>query len=159
MDLVLWRHAQAEDASIGMRDHARCLTRRGEKQAARIGAWLARELPHDARILASPARRTEQTVMALGRAYELCPRLAPGASVDDLLELAGWPDAHSTVLVVGHQPTLGQAISRLLGWNDGGCAVRKACVWWLRSAPGGAQGRATIVAVQPVDMVQHDETP
>ncbi|MEO7547467.1 MAG: histidine phosphatase family protein, partial [Ramlibacter sp.] len=40
MDLILWRHAEAEDAPEGGDDLDRALTSRGEKQAARVAAWL-----------------------------------------------------------------------------------------------------------------------
>ena len=43
MDLILWRHAEAQDPEDGMDDLARALTRRGEKQAARMAAWLELE--------------------------------------------------------------------------------------------------------------------
>ena len=43
---------------------------------------------------------------------------------------AGWPDAGRNVLVVGHQPTLGEVAARLLG-ASGGLAVRKGAIWWF----------------------------
>ena len=50
MDLILWRHAEAEEATDGMEDLARALTPKGEKQAARMGAWLDRQLPRLQRV-------------------------------------------------------------------------------------------------------------
>ena len=67
MDLILWRHAEAQEPEGDMTDLDRALTRRGDKQAARMAAWLDRQLPEGTRILASPAVRTEQTVRAHGR--------------------------------------------------------------------------------------------
>ena len=66
MDLILWRHAEAEEGGVGMDDLQRALTPRGEKQAVRMAAWLVRQLPEGLRVLCSPARRTEQTAQALG---------------------------------------------------------------------------------------------
>lgn len=40
MDLILWRHAEAEELGEGMDDLTRALTPRGEKQAAKVAAWL-----------------------------------------------------------------------------------------------------------------------
>ena len=77
MDLILWRHAEAEEAADGMDDVARALTPRGEKQAERMGAWLDRQLPQGLRVFASPARRTEQTAQALGRKFKLRAALLP----------------------------------------------------------------------------------
>ena len=67
MDLVLWRHAEAQDWVEGCDDMARTLTSRGDKQASRRAKWLDRQIPDTTRILVSPARRSEQTAMALGR--------------------------------------------------------------------------------------------
>ena len=80
MDLVLWRHAQAQEWEPGCDDLARTLTPRGDKQAARMAGWLDRQLPGNTRILVSPARRTEQTAQALGRKFKLSGELAPGAT-------------------------------------------------------------------------------
>ena len=73
MDLILWRHAEAEDGLVDetqtQLDLTRPLTQRGEKQALRMAAWLDRQLPEGARIWVSPARRCEQTALALGTEY------------------------------------------------------------------------------------------
>ena len=131
MDLILWRHADAEDAR-GNDDLGRALTARGRDQAARMAAWLKPRLPPGARILASPAVRCQQTVAALGRPATTVDAIGPGASADRVLGAAGWPDGGGTVLVVGHQPTLGEAVARALG-EDGGTTMRKGSLCWLRS--------------------------
>ena len=46
-------------------------------KAARMATWLDGHLPEGTRILCSPARRAEQTVLALGRRYKLREELAP----------------------------------------------------------------------------------
>jgi len=141
MDLVLWRHAEAQDWVPGCNDLERSLTSRGEKQAARMATWLDRQLPEGTRVLVSPARRTEQTALALGRKYKLREEIAPEGTVAQLLELVQWPQGKGTTLIVGHQPMLGQAIAQLLGMQASECAVRKGAVWWLRhrQRDGGAQ--------------------
>jgi len=153
MDLVLWRHAEAYDAGEPGDDLSRALTPRGEKQAARMAAWLDRQLPEGVRVLASPARRTEQTAMALDRKYKLRAELAPGAAPADLLELVGWPDGKSTVLVVGHQPTLGQVVAHLLGLPADTCSVRKGAVWWLRSRERDGQLQTVLLTVQSPELL------
>jgi phosphohistidine phosphatase len=147
MDLILWRHAEAQDAPPGGDDLARPLTSRGEKQAQRVGAWLHRQLPDDTRILCSPARRCEQTAKALGRPYRTLPSLAPGAAPDELLDAAGWPDAGHPLLIVGHQPTLGGVVARLVGMEAQACAVRKGAAWWLRTRERDGQ-ETVVIAVQ-----------
>jgi phosphohistidine phosphatase len=153
MDLILWRHAEAEEARPGDDDLARVLTRRGEKQAARVGAWLCKQLAEETRVLCSPARRCQQTAKALGRAYETSEPLAPGADPEAVLQAAGWPNSRRPVLIVGHQPTLGEAVARLLGLPSDQCAVRKAGVWWLRTRTRGGQQETTVVVVQSPDTV------
>jgi phosphohistidine phosphatase len=153
MDLIIWRHAEAEDEVQGQDDSQRALTARGEKQAARMARWLERVLPEGARILCSPALRCEQTVLPLGRKYRLRAELAQGGTPEQLLEAVGWPDARQPVLVVGHQPALGQAIARLLGLQHDSCPVRKGAVWWLRTRERDGHGQTVIVSVQSPDLL------
>ncbi|MFN4361502.1 MAG: SixA phosphatase family protein [Hylemonella sp.] len=151
MDLVLWRHAEAHEAQPGQDDLSRALTPRGEKQAARMAAWLDRQLPDGARILVSPAKRTEQTVQALGRKYKLREELGPNATVDQLLQLVQWPQGKGVILLVGHQPVLGQTIARLLTIHGSECSVKKGAVWWLRHRLRDGASQTTLVSVQSPD--------
>jgi len=153
MDLVLWRHAEAQDWVPGCDDLQRSLTPRGEKQAARMAAWLDRQLPEGARVLVSPARRTEQTALALGRKYKLRDEIAPDGSVADLLELVQWPQARGTTLVVGHQPVLGQVVAQLLGMQASECAVRKGAVWWLRYRQREGLAQTVLLTVQSPEVL------
>ncbi len=160
MDLILWRHAQAvmlEEAQGTAfdlpRDLARALTPKGERQAARMAEWLNQRLPDTTRILASPARRTQQTAEALGRRFRTVDSINPLASVDDLLVAARWPDAREPVLIVGHQPTLGLLAARLLTGQDAPWSVRKGAVWWLRSREREGDQQVVLHAVVPPDLV------
>lgn len=157
MDLILWRHAEAEDwpdvePQAGS-DLDRSLTSRGEKQAARMAAWLDRQLPEGARIVVSPARRCEQTALALGRKYRVRPEIAPDASPAQLLELVQWPMSKLPVLVIGHQPTLGQTIAQLLGLKESECPVKKGALWWLRSRDRDGQSQTVVVTVQSPEVL------
>jgi phosphohistidine phosphatase len=147
MDLILWRHAEAEDHDEKKDDLARSLTARGEKQAHRVAAWLDRQLPEATKILTSPARRCEQTVLALGRKYKVRDELAPDATAQDILEAAQWPAAKQPVLIVGHQPVLGETVARLLGIEGGHCAIRKGAVWWLRTRERDGHEQTAVWAV------------
>jgi phosphohistidine phosphatase len=132
MNLILWRHAEAEDAAAS--DLGRKLTTRGHKQAKSVAKWLRARLDEPAVILASPAVRTLQTAEALTSQYRVVRELAPGASAADVLAAAGWPGGIAqTVVVVGHQPTLGHVAALLLANSDASWALKKAGLWWIRS--------------------------
>lgn len=148
MDLILWRHAEAED---GLPDLARELTGRGRKQASRMADWLNPRLPPDIRILVSPAARAMQTAQALGREYDEVSALAPGANAEDVLAAAGWPDAPYPVLVVGHQPTLGQVAMRLLAGQAGDLTVKKGGIWWFQGRERGGRVQVVLRAVAAPD--------
>ncbi|HTH77361.1 MAG TPA: histidine phosphatase family protein [Ramlibacter sp.] len=153
MDLILWRHAEAEDEAASGGDLQRALTARGEKQAARMAAWLDRQLGESVRILCSPALRCEQTVLPLGRKYKIRDELAPDASPEAVLAAAQWPDAKQPVLIVGHQPTLGLTAAKLLGMRPHELTIRKGAVWWFRSRERDGGEQTVLVASLPPDMV------
>jgi phosphohistidine phosphatase len=136
MDLILWRHCEAE---AGEPDLGRRLTSKGQKQAERMAAWLDSHLPDTCRILVSPADRAQQTALALKRKFKTVPELSTGASAADVLAAANWPDSREPVLIVGHQPTLGAVASFLLSGEEAYWSVRKGAVWWLsdRAKEGG----------------------
>lgn len=147
MELILWRHAEAHDAKEGQDDLERALTPRGEKQAVRMSAWLERQLPQGLRVVSSPARRTEQTAQALGRKYKLRAELLPDGTPTDLLELVQWDKGNGAVLVVGHQPLLGQTAAHLLGLGQEACSIRKGAVWWLRRRQRLEHNQTVLMAV------------
>ncbi len=160
MDLILWRHAEAEEGSDTLADMDRALTPRGTRQAQRMGQWLDRHLPESTRILVSPARRTDQTAQALeslGRKFKFRADLAPGCTAEQLLAAAQWPSSKTHVLVVGHQPVLGQAIAQLLGMPGLELSVRKGAVWWLRHRVRVREGQdhdqTVLVSVQAPEML------
>ena len=138
MELILWRHAEAEEPKSGMSDMKRRLTPRGEKQARVVGRWLRQKLPKGTRILVSPAIRTQQTVLPLELPYDTDERLGPQATPADLFAAAGWPNLPSAVLIVGHQPALGALASLLVCGQEGDFSVRKGSVWWIsrKTKPG-----------------------
>lgn len=153
MDLILWRHAEAEEAQAGMADLERALTAKGQKQARRMGQWLDSQLSDSCRILCSPALRTLQTAEALGRKFKIHSDLAPGADPSDILKAANWPANKDTVLVVGHQPTLGQAASLLLTGDDLEWDIRKASAWWFAQRVPGDAMSVYLKAVMAADLV------
>ncbi|WP_025600498.1 phosphohistidine phosphatase SixA [Burkholderia sp. WSM2230] len=152
MNLILWRHAEAEDYAAT--DLARALTTRGRKQAQNVAKWLRTRLPDDAVVLASPAVRTIQTAETLSDQYRVVRELAPNASAADVLDAAGWPKGMAeTVVIVGHQPTLGHVAAKLLAGSDASWPVKKAGLWWIASRERHGDDQAVLLAAMTPDLV------
>lgn len=138
-NLILWRHAEAEDQSDTGLDEDRALTKNGRKDAAKIAKWLNQYLPENTLILCSPARRCLETVSALNdvaqrkkkHEIKIAEFLGTDSSVALIAKNLTNDDCNQTFLVVGHQPNLGLLIAKLLGMQEG-VVVKKGAVWWLR---------------------------
>ena len=150
MDLILWRHAEAED---GPPDLERRLTPRGQKHAARVAEWLLQRLPAKFVVLASPALRAQETAQALGVPLRTVASLAPGAAVRDILAAAEWPDRKSAVVVVGHQPDLGRTAAFLLSGSEAPWSLKKGGAWWLSSRTREDAAQVVVRAVVAPDFV------
>ncbi|MGC8723429.1 MAG: SixA phosphatase family protein [Acidobacteriota bacterium] len=150
MDLILWRHAEAQD---GFPDEARVLTPKGMRQAERMAAWLAPKI-EGARLLTSPAARAVGTAAALSPRAEVLPSLSPGASVRVILAAAGWPGANGAAVVVGHQPDLGLAASFLLTGREAPLGIKKGAIWWFQSRPSRDGWTALLRAVVSPDLLE-----
>jgi phosphohistidine phosphatase len=153
MDLILWRHAEAFEMREVQDDLERALTPKGERQAQRVATWLNRQLPSSARVLVSPARRTQQTAAALERKVKTVPTLAPDGTVEALLHAVRWPESREPVLVVGHQPVLGLTAAYLLSGQPQAWSVRKGGVWWLRAREREGQLQVVLHAVVGPDLL------
>ena len=149
MDLLLWRHAEAEEGPLDMQ---RRLTQRGEKQARQVARWLHEHMPKQLRILVSPAVRTQQTAAALDLPFETHRQLGPDACVSDLIATAGWPDATGATLIVGHQPALGQMASLLLSGTEAGWTIKKGALWWFTNRVRLGETQTVLRAVIPADL-------
>lgn len=153
MDLILWRHAEANELHEGEADMERPLTPRGERQAQRMARWLDKQLPDGTRIVCSPAVRAQQTLAPLGRKYKLRDELSPQCNHDHLLELVQWPLCKHVVLVVGHQPYLGRTAAKLLNVAEEEVSIRKGAVWWFRTRARDNETRTVLMSVQNPDML------
>ena len=153
MDLILWRHAEAHVLKEGQNDLDRTLTTKGERQAQRMAEWLNQRLAHSTRVLVSPAVRTQQTAKALDRNFKTVAAIAPDASPVALLAAARWPESNEPVLVVGHQPTLGQVAALLLGEAHQSWVIKKGAVWWLRRREREGMSQVFVQAVQSADLL------
>lgn len=141
MELILWRHADAED---GVRDDARRLTAKGRKQAQKMAAWLAGHLPADYRVLVSPTARARETAAAFTENGIIEKMISTAATPQGVLKTAGWPDGAGTVIVVGHQPTLGAAAALALTGEAAAWSLKKGAIWWLAHDDDGVRVKAVI---------------
>ncbi len=111
-----------------------------------MAAWLDATLPDNCKILVSPALRTQETIAplaALNRKFKLMPELAPDSNAASILQAANWPNASTSVLIVGHQPTLGEVASHLITPHQPHCAIRKGNVWWITQKDRDGEGLST----------------
>src|SRR5512142_1779052 len=111
MELILWRHAEAAE---GTPDDSRPLTEKGRRQAERMAHFLSQHLPPKTRILVSPALRAQQTASALSPQFITVPDIGVHATPKTAMAAADWPMGNGSVLLVGHQPWLGELAATLL---------------------------------------------
>ena len=153
-DIVLWRHADAEP---GVPDLHRALTAKGRKQAKRVAHWLHERLPPTAVICASPAKRAQETALALAhlgaREFVTVDDFSPSAGLDAALSALRATDPTRTVVVVGHQPTLGELASRLLGAELDDWPIRKGAVVWLAGREDDDRTHVVLRAALAPDLV------
>jgi len=141
MDLILWRHADAESGSP---DSARKLTERGREQARRVAAWLKPRLPPRCEILVSPAARAQQTALALGMASTTTPAVGTEAAAADVVAAADRLAHPGAILIVGHQPTLGRVAAMLLSGAETDWDIGKGALWWMTRGNGRIALRAVV---------------
>lgn len=109
-ELILLRHAHAEEGSNGQADIDRPLSAAGLAEAEAAGRWLGeRNLVPDC-VLCSPARRTRETLEAvLGVIGYVEQRIQDGiyeAQPGDLIALADTQRDAGRLMLVGHNPGL-----------------------------------------------------
>lgn len=144
MDMILWRHAEAENTTP---DEGRVLTTKGRRQARAVAKWLREHVKGKVRVVASTALRAQQTAQALMNDFDISSDIAVGASPQDVLNLVGWPNGEGTVIVVGHQPTLGQVASLLLTGKEADGQIKKGAIWWFRTRGEGMEIETLLHAV------------
>lgn len=144
MDLVLVRHAIAEEREVfaltGEPDRMRPLTPRGKKRMQRAAAGLRRLVPAVDVLATSRLVRAIETAEIVSNAYggldviELA-ELAPEGAPESLLRWLQSQDDDSTIVVVGHEPSLSTHVSWLtaraeepfLDFKKGGACLLTFC--------------------------------
>ena len=150
MDLIVWRHAEAED---GVPDLDRKLTAKGRKQAERVAQWLLQRLPARFAVIASPAVRAQQTAEALGVPIKTDRTLAPGATPAAIVKACGWPGYKGAAVVVGHQPDLGRLISQLVAGSATNFSIRKGALWWMSNRVRDEKDQVVVRSVVSPDLL------
>jgi phosphohistidine phosphatase len=150
MDLIIWRHAEAEE---GVPDLERKLTAKGRKQAERVAAWLLQRLPARFAVIASPAARSLQTAEALGVPIKTDKALAPGATPAAIVKASGWPDYKGAAVIVGHQPDLGRVVGQLVAGSPMNCSIRKGGLWWISNRVRDEKDQVVVRAVVSPDLL------
>lgn len=125
MRIGIFRHGVAED--FARNDFDRRLTAAGRSEVGRVGELLYRAGYRPACILHSPLLRADQTAQALHERWPAIPCTPLEAlaypDLDALLrQIAGVPDP----LLVGHEPTLGQLLARLIGAPAGSTPIERS---------------------------------
>jgi len=136
-ELLLLRHAEAMSVGPDGRDTERPLSLHGEAQARAAGAWLAERGAAPDAVLCSPARRTQMTADAVGKALRMPqPQFVHaiyGATPGELLALIEnhAPDARQ-VLLVGHNPGMEELLALMTeGRSAGARGMSPATVAWI----------------------------
>jgi phosphohistidine phosphatase len=119
--LFLLRHAKSSWKHSGLSDHDRPLNKRGKRDAPRVGRLLRQKRLSPGLIISSSAKRARRTAdeVAKWSAFEGTVQLerrlylADPETVVDVVRRAG-AEARR-VLVVGHNPGMGELASRLTG--------------------------------------------
>jgi len=118
--LILVRHAKSSWKDPNLDDHERPLNKRGERDAPRMGARLAkREILPDLIVSSSAVRALETArIVAKKLGYRrkkiVVESRVYGASVTDLLEvIREGDDAVKTLMLFGHNPDLTELANRL----------------------------------------------
>ena len=142
-NIILWRHADAEPlAELEDQDSARPLSKKGLKQAEKMADWLLNNMPKNTVIISGNAIRAKQTAQALKREYIVYASLAPGATLETVLDTLGNLPKNNlpceSLLVIGHQPWLGLLAAQLLNLpqllpkNAKEISIKKGAVWWFK---------------------------
>ena len=159
-NIILWRHAEAVDLiNAGSKiihsnnfitvqnDMSRALTSHGQQQAKKMAHWLKQHLPNDTNFQCSPALRAFQTADALNYKININQAFKPGINLQQALSAIASLPGDGNLLLLGHQPYLGQLAGHLLGFPELEIHIKKGAIWWLRRLES-APGRYQILTVQ-----------
>lgn len=150
MQLVLIRHARAEERMLFKRDRTRALTQDGQRHMRKAARGLHALLPGLTQIATSPLLRARQTAEIVAAGYAgidtvSLPALSPGAAPRAVLAWLRAQPAEATLALVGHEPDLGLLAGWLLsGKQTGFVQFKKGAAALIEFADAPAAGQGTL---------------
>jgi phosphohistidine phosphatase len=156
MRLYIVRHAiAAPHGTPGIKDDDRPLTEEGIKKMRQVAAGLRRLEYIPEIILSSPLIRARQTADILleklgkGMEIKIMPSLAPSGIRGDLYQsMASYEKSLKSLMLVGHQPSLGEIAGEIIGGTPDCCVEIKkggACV--IELARMGNPPRGSLISL------------
>lgn len=145
MELLLIRHAKAEDHGHPEGDYERALTMKGIRQSERVGEFLLKQNLVPELILTSPVRRAAETAEIISEIVDISEPiteewLSCGMHPEEALsELMVYAEI-SRIALVGHEPDFSMLIREILGVEAGYVEVKKASVIKLTCRPPRRSG-------------------
>jgi len=156
IELGILRHADAGDPYAWEGDDAdRPLSKKGRRQAERLGTYLASIGYVPDVFITSPkvrARETAELVAdALGTTVAIDDRLAIGFGIDELTAILSGAGMPSRPVLVGHDPDFSVLLSHLLGGAD--IPLRKGAFARV-DLDAVAEGAGTLRWLVPPDLLK-----
>ena len=138
MLLYLVRHGIAEESAPSGGDPERRLTQEGTLRTAMVAKGLKRTGIQPDRIISSPYVRARQTAEIFARVLGfdddllLDPRLSPFGRPEDAADIIRENGEVSTLVLTGHEPSMGEFISAFVADGRLRIDVRKASITLVR---------------------------
>lgn len=143
-EIILLRHAHADNATAAVNDADRSLSARGIAEARDAGHWLREHHVLPAKVLCSPARRARQTLQeALGDVPAQPEQRIYDATAGELASLIDDHVDAARLMLVGHNPGFETLVALLATGQSGDFrGVPPGGVAWLEldglAEPGSA---------------------
>lgn len=150
MQLLLIRHARAEERTLNQRDRTRALTEDGRRRMRKAARGLRTLIPRLTHIATSPLLRARQTAEIVAAFYEsgeivILPALSPGAAARDVLAWLRTQPNEAVFALVGHEPDLSQLAGWLLsGKPSGFVQFKKGAAALIKFTEAPAAGKGTL---------------
>lgn len=134
MHIYLVRHGEAVERTAGIDDGGRWLTPKGRKAMVKVACRLRKRHLRPDLIITSPLTRAVQTAELLAAEVgchaelraDAC--LATGGSIEQILELIRNTKKTAALMLVGHEPLLGQVAAELLGRRQIAGLAKGSCL-------------------------------